>query len=135
MHPVTLDTNIYISAVEFGGAPLRLLHMAVDGEIEIAISQPIIDETRRVLRDKFGRSEERLAETEEWIRSFTRLVAPKVALDAIKEDPPDNRILECAEAAGSEFIVSGDQHLLRLTQHGNARIIKVADFLAMGRER
>ena len=135
MHHVTLDTNIYISAVEFGGAPLRLLHMAVDGEIEIAISQPIIDETQRVLRDKFGRSEERLAETEEWIRSFTRLVAPKEALDIIKEDPPDNRILECAEAAGSEFIVTGDKDLLRIKRHGGVRIVKVADFLAMGRER
>ena len=51
MHNVTLDTNIYLSAVEFGGAPLRLLHMAVDGEIEIAIWQPIINETQRVLRD------------------------------------------------------------------------------------
>jgi predicted nucleic acid-binding protein len=48
---VTLDTNIYISALEFGGTPLRLLHMAVDREIEIAISQPIIDEIRRIARD------------------------------------------------------------------------------------
>ena len=135
MHRVTLDTNIYVSGLEFGGAPLRLLQMAVDGEIEIAISQPIMDETTRVLRDKFGRSEERLAETEEWIRSFTRLVVPKQALDVIKEDPPDNRILECAEAAFSEFIVSGDQHLLRIKQHGNARIVKVADFLAIGNEK
>lgn len=87
------------------------------------------------MRDKFGRSEERLAETEEWIRSFTRLVVPKEALDIIKEDPPDNRILECAEAAGSEFIVTGDKDLLRIKRHGGVRIVKVADFLAMGRER
>ena len=37
---VTLDTNVYVSAFQFGG--MRLLHMAVDGDIEIAVSEPII---------------------------------------------------------------------------------------------
>jgi putative PIN family toxin of toxin-antitoxin system len=129
VHTVTLDTNIYISALEFGGTPLRLLRMAVDHIIEVAISQPIIDETRRVLRNKFGWSEEHLNEAEEWIRSFTRLVTPERRIDVIKEDPPDNRILECAETSGSAYIVSGDKDLLRVGQYGNARVIKMADML------
>jgi uncharacterized protein len=54
---VTLDTNIYVSAFEFGGGPMRLLQMGMDGEIEIAVSQLIIDETTRVLRLKFGWSD------------------------------------------------------------------------------
>jgi len=48
---VTLDTNVYVSAFQFGG--MQLLHMAVDGDIEIAVSQPIIEEVIRVLREKF----------------------------------------------------------------------------------
>jgi predicted nucleic acid-binding protein len=48
---VTLDTNIYVSAFQFGG--MRLLHMAVNRDIEIAVSQAIIEEVIRVLRDKF----------------------------------------------------------------------------------
>jgi predicted nucleic acid-binding protein len=51
---VTLDTNIYVSAFQFGGKPAEIIQMAMDGEIEVAISQPIIDETLRVLRVKFG---------------------------------------------------------------------------------
>jgi len=42
---LTLDTNIYVSAFEFGGGPMRLLQMGMDGEVEGAVSQPIIDET------------------------------------------------------------------------------------------
>jgi predicted nucleic acid-binding protein len=34
-------------------------------------------------------------------------VQPGVRLDVVKEDPPDNRILECAVNAGSDFIVTG----------------------------
>jgi hypothetical protein len=48
---VTLGTNTYVSAFQFGG--MRLLHMAVDGHIEIAVSQPVLDELIRVLREKF----------------------------------------------------------------------------------
>jgi putative PIN family toxin of toxin-antitoxin system len=130
VHTVTLDTNIYISALEFGGTPLRLLRMAIDHTIEITISQPIIDETRRVLRDKFGWPELRRDEAEEWIRSFTRLVTPGREIDIIKEDPSDNRILECAETAGAAYIVSGDKDLLRVGKHGNVRIVRVAEMLS-----
>ena len=47
----------------------------------------------------------------------------------IKEDPPDNRILECAFEAGSEYIVTWDKDLLRLGSYGSIRIIRPADFL------
>lgn len=50
---VTLDTNIYVSALHFGGKPMQLLERGLDGRIQIAVSQPIIDESLRVLREKF----------------------------------------------------------------------------------
>jgi hypothetical protein len=46
-----------VSAFEFGGGPMRLLQIGMDGEVEVALSQPIIDETMRVLRIKFGWSD------------------------------------------------------------------------------
>ena len=135
MLTVTLDTNIYISALEFGGTPLRLLHMAVEGEIEIAISQPIVDETRRILRDKFGWSQARLDDVEAWLSSYTRLVAPRKTLDVVKHDPPDNRILECAVEAGSQYVVSGDNDLLRVGKYGGTQVVKLADFLTLMQRR
>jgi len=44
---VTLDSNVYISALQFGGKPMQLLDMAINGEIEIAVSRPIITEVGR----------------------------------------------------------------------------------------
>ena len=61
--------------------------------------------------------------------SFTNRVTPAQTLDVIKEDPPDNRILECAVEAGSDYIVTWDKDLLRLGSYGNIRIIRAADFL------
>lgn len=41
---VTADSNIYISAMNFGGAPDKLLDMARNGDIVLAISDPIVEE-------------------------------------------------------------------------------------------
>jgi predicted nucleic acid-binding protein len=46
--------------------------------------------------------------------AIARIVTPGVRLEVIKEDADDNRILECAGAAGSDYIVSGDKDLRRL---------------------
>lgn len=129
---VTLDTNVYVSALQFGG--MRLLHMAADGDIE-TLSQPILDELIRVLREKFQWDGYRLHDAKRQLLGLARLVAPAQTLDAIKEDEPDNRILECAVAAGSEFIISADNDLLRLGSYAGIPIMRAADFLQRGTGR
>ncbi len=51
---VTLDTNAYVSALEFGGVSARLLGMARAGIIRIDVSDAILDELVTVLRDDFA---------------------------------------------------------------------------------
>ena len=114
---------------------MRLLHMAVDGDIEIAVSPPIIDEVIRVLRDKFHWDGYRLHDARQRILGFARLVTPQQTLDIVKEDEPDNRILECAAEAGSDYIISADKDLLRLGHYAGAPIVGVADFLQRRKEQ
>lgn len=95
MKRVILDSCEYVSALSGGHEAKRLLHMAIDGEIEIAISEPMITETVRVLREKF-----------EW--PPYDLLAARERLQKVR---PDGRILECAAEAGSELIVSEDKDL------------------------
>jgi len=102
--------------------------MAIDGDIEIAISEPIIAETVRVLREKFDWPPYDLLAARQRLQKIGRVVEPKETLN-ITQDEPDNRILECAAEAGSEFIVSEDKGLLRLKQHEDARIIRASDML------
>ena len=63
-------------------------------------------------RDKFGWPAAEAQETIAWISHIADVVEPKQAVEAIKDDPDDNRVLECAIAARSDYIVSGDKHLL-----------------------
>lgn len=130
---VTLDTNVYVSAFHFGG--MRLLHMAVNGDIEIAVSEPILEELIRVPREKFHWDGYRLQAAKQQILGFARLVTPTQTLDVVKKDEPDNRILECAVEAGSEFIISADIDLLRLGSYAGVSILRAQDFLQRQEEQ
>ena len=134
MPSATADSNIYVSGLQFGGLPRRFLDLAAAGDFRLDISDAILSETLGVLRDKFAWSPEALRQAEEDIRGYTRRITPTQTLDVIEADPSDNRILECAAAANSDCIVSGDRHLLQLGQHRNARIMKVAEFIQLLRE-
>jgi putative PIN family toxin of toxin-antitoxin system len=90
---ITLDTNIYVSALQYGGMPMELLQRALNGDVEIAISQAILDETLRVPGQKFDWSVDDLSAGRNLILSFARMVEPQQAIHVITEDPTDNRIL------------------------------------------
>ena len=47
----------------------------------------------------------------------------------MKADPTDNRLLECAVAAGSHVLVTGDRHLLALGSFRGIDVMTVSDFL------
>jgi putative PIN family toxin of toxin-antitoxin system len=130
---VTLDTNICVSALEFGGVGARLLGMARAGMIGSDVSDAILDELVTVLRDDFAWEAYRLQFAREQLAMLGNLVTPKKAIDAIKEDPDDDRILECALEAGSEFIVTSDKDLLRLREFSNIRIVTVSQLLQQHR--
>lgn len=126
---VTIDTNVYVSALHFGGKPRALLEAVIDGRVNVAISAPILAEVRRILRDKFEWEENDLTEAETLIRGFSTLVEPDEVLYVVEADPADNRVVECAVKSGSEFIVTGDKHLLALQRYVHISVVTVSEFL------
>jgi hypothetical protein len=83
---------------------------------------------------KFAWSDEGVREAVTLLSGCTVRVQPGERLDVVDADPDDNRVLKCAVAAGSRFIVTGDGDLLRLGAYAGIRILKVADFLELIRE-
>ncbi len=127
---VVLDSNVYISAFLFGGHPRSILERMVSGRISGAVSTAILDEVRDVLqRPKFGLSDETIMALMAELQDLCEIVTPAEHVRAVKDDPDDNRILECALAAGASVIISGDSHLLALGQWRNIPIRSPADFV------
>ncbi len=132
---VSLDSSVYIGTLISRGGGSRLLAMARAGEIQIDTSEAILKEIGRVLREKLLWDGYRIADTFQKLRQFTNVVTPTQTLDVIKEDPPDNRILECAVEAGSDYIVTWDKDLLRLKEYEGIKILMPVQFLERGRAR
>ncbi|MCK5842050.1 MAG: putative toxin-antitoxin system toxin component, PIN family [Candidatus Sabulitectum sp.] len=127
---VVLDSSVYISAFLLGGIPTGVIGLALGGSILVYTSIPILDEIRDVLRrPKFGLSSSQAFTLIEEIHSLCRIVSSEGPVSAVKEDPDDNKILECALAARAGVIVSGDLHLLRLQQWRGIKILTPADFM------
>ena len=93
-----------MSGLNWYGKPHDLLNLARDGKIELAISDAILDEFSRILHDKLEWSDDRLNSMRAEVATFTKRVSSTETLDVVKADPGDNRILECAVAAGSDVI-------------------------------
>ncbi len=126
---IVADTNIYISAFNFGGVPDQVLTLARRGRIEMFVSEPILYEIDRVLKRKFRWPPRRTRDALSSIREFAKETKPSRRIDAVLKDETDNRILECALAANAAAIVTGDSHLLELNSFGQIRILSPRAFL------
>jgi len=128
---VTADTNIYVSALIFGGIPRQFLIAARERKFQLDISSPIIAEIQRILVTKFSWTPEILQTEMRRLSEITTLASPTRTITAVPRDPDDDKFIECAVAAGSNYIVSGDGDLLSLGRFEGIQIVRVADFMAM----
>jgi len=130
MPKLVLDTNVLISALHFGGRPRELLDLARQGQIELVLSPFILGETEKVLRDKLHWDDWMLTLTLSKVRHMATVVEPRHTITIIKAKDADNRILECAEAGGADFLITGDKkHILPLKEYQGIRILSPAEFL------
>jgi uncharacterized protein len=131
---VVADSNVLISALLWTGSPHKILKLAENKSLILCSSLPIIEEMSEVLaRQKFV---ERLGELKttpeelmESLLGLVEIVRPAISLNEIKDDPEDNRILECALEAGADYIISGDSHLLKLKSFRDMPIVTPRKFL------
>lgn len=127
---VVIDTNVIISAFGWHGKPEEVVRLAVAGAIKNFISLEMLAELRRVVAyPKFNFSDSLQAEIIETIFSASSITAINESINIIIDDPPDNRVLDCAVSAGADFIISGDKHLLNLKNFKWIEILSSEDFL------
>lgn len=129
---VVFDTNIFVSAIFWQkGNPHRLFEFAIAQKIKAFISVEILGELLRVLRRDFPGQEETVLDYLSLILKHFKIVEAKAKLDVVKDDPEDNKIVECAEAAGADYIVTGDKHLLDLKSYKRIKVITAAELVGI----
>lgn len=129
MIQVVLDTNVVISAhLNEEGLQAAVFLLALSGKIKLCVSQPILAEYEGVLRrEKFSLDLNCVARSLEKIRAVSRRVRPQRTL-SVCPDPDDNRFPECAEAAGADYLITGNKrHFPK--QWGKTKVVNAREFL------
>jgi len=135
---VVLDTNIFVSGIlNSKGAPSQVLKAWQENKFVLTTSKPIIKEIKQVLNSakiqefliKHKVVKEDLNDFFSTLSFNALVVKPSFKLDIIKEDPADNKFLECALMVKAEYIVSGDKHLLKLKMYENIKIISAYELI------
>lgn len=128
---IVLDTNALVSATLWkGSVAQKLLARLVLSNAVVFTSEDILREYEEVLFRDFHYQTAEIAFKTSKILSFASLTPPVVKVDVIKEDPDDNRILECAIAARAHYVITYDKHLLKLKWFQETTIVKPEELLA-----
>ncbi len=132
MVKVVLDTNIFVSSIFWSeGNPHKIVELALDNKIMVFTSVEILQELEKVLRRDFNEPEEIIQRQISLVLEYSAVIKAKVKLDAVKDDPEDNKIIECAVSCNADYVVSGDKHLLNLKEYNGVKIISAKRFAEM----
>jgi putative PIN family toxin of toxin-antitoxin system len=127
---VVIDTNIFVSSF-FGGNPRRIIDLWKKGEITLCLSKDILDEYIKVLQ-RIGLQDE--GELEELLSLFSKgfnvlftTRTPKIRV--VKDDPDDDKFIECALALKAEVIITGDRAIEAIGEYMGIKILTPQQFL------
>ena len=129
MIKVVIDTNVFISSF-FGGIPREIINLWRDGQITICISQSILEEYIKVL-NRLGIDKHEITKLTKLFAEGYNLIfaATTPKIEIVKDDPDDNKFIECAVELGSKTIISGDKHLLKIGKYIDIKILSPREFM------
>lgn len=127
---VVIDTNVLVSGIFFSGPPFQILKAWQDGHIQIAVSEDVLEEYRRVIETLSMKFEDiDIDPVLEILFIEAELVSSHSFKEPVCEDPDDDKFLACAIASKSKYIISGDKHLLKIGKYLNSTIVTPRYFL------
>ena len=130
---IVLDTNCLLASLSRRGAYFNVWRGLQEGKYTLCVSNEILEDYEEIIAQK----------TNSVIASNvvqTLLNAPSVELidaffrfDLIKNDPDDNKFVDCAIAGNATFVVSNDSHFDVLKEIDFPKLIlkNLREFAAM----
>ena len=124
-----LDTNVVMSAIFFGGTPMKIVRAAFSKKVQLVASRAVMSEYREVaerLHEQFPSVNYRRPLS--ILESKLTMVRPVALGETVCRDPDDDAILSCALGGKAKVICSGDGDLLALNGFRGLEIMAPSDF-------
>jgi len=120
----------------WGGKPAEIIKAAEQRRVIILTSEEIIAEISQVLnypklKNTYQAEGLRNKDLIENVMKIAKFVKVTKNLNVVVEHPADDKFVECASAAGADYIVSGDKHLLKVTCYRKTQIVSVNEFIQL----
>jgi len=131
MNPVVIDTNCLLQIIARKSPYRPIWDAFLKGRYELCVSNEILDEYQEILGQQITLT---IAENIVLLilnQENVRLVDPHFRMDLITADPDDNKFVDCAFAAGADYLVSEDSHfnVLRKTPFPLLNLVTLDEFM------
>lgn len=131
MRPVVIDTNCLLQIIARKSPYRPIWDAFLNGKYLLCVSNEILDEYQEILGQQITPT---IAENIVLLilnKSNVQLVTPHFRMGLITVDPDDNKFVDCAFAAGADYLVSEDTHfdILRKTPFPLLNIVTLDEFL------
>ena len=131
MNPVVIDTNCLLQIISRRSPYRPIWDAFLEGRYQLCVSNEILEEYQEILEQQITPS---VAENIVLLiinQTNTVLVDPHFRMGIITADPDDNKFVDCAFAAGADYLVSEDSHfdVLRRTPFPQLNLVTLDEFL------
>jgi len=110
MRNVVIDTNCLLQIIARKSPYRPIWDAFLAGRYQLCVSNDILDEYQEVLGQQITPT---VAENVTLLilnKKNVSLIDPHFHMELITADPDDNKFVDCAFAAGAEYLVSEDSH-------------------------
>ena len=131
MNPVVIDTNCLLQIISRNSPYRPIWDAFLAGRFTLCVSEEILDEYQEILGQQITPT---VAESVVMLilnQLNVRLIDPHFRMGLITTDPDDNKFVDCAFAAGADYLVSEDSHFRVLldTPFPHLNLVTLNEFL------
>ncbi len=131
MKPVVIDTNCLLQIISRKSPYRPIWDAFLEGRYQLCVSNEILEEYQEIMEQQITPS---VAENVVLLilnKTNTVLVDPHFRMGIITSDPDDNKFVDCAFAAGADYLVSEDSHfdVLRHTPFPLLSLVTLDEFM------
>lgn len=131
MRRIVLDTNCLLMCIPKKSPYREVWDAFLDERIILCVSNEIVEEYSEILSQKTTALIANNVISMILSRPNVLLVTPYYRFGLIQADIDDNKFVDCAIAAGAEYLVSNDTHfnILKTTSFPKVNVISLMSFL------
>ena len=128
---IVADTNIFLSGIFWkGNFSSQVIDLWRNRKLDLISSIPIIEELTKNLEGfKIKMDKDMVQEWKNKILENSLIVESQEDINIVKEDEEDNKFVEAAVAGKANYIVTQDNHLLKVKEFRGIKILTPKDFL------